>query len=254
MRAALPYATFVSASDLMGEARFVKSAEEIEFLRRSTAIAERVCLAMIQTARVGVFEPLIMANMYQAAIAAGSSMPLMFGWTSGPFGGAYHRIEQPTHRTVKSGDYMTVEIEGRWAGYVAQIDQSMTFGDVPHWAADAHQVAAECFWDIVHAMRPGATFGELQEASSRVGRNPNASGALTLHGRGLGDDGPLITNQSQPEVARTPLQAGCVFVVKPSITYNGKSDVGHLGDTVVVTAGGVERLGTRPIDHYWHVD
>ena len=78
--------------------------------------------------------------------------------------------------------------------------------------------------------------------------------ALTLHGRGLGDDGPLITWQSNPDVARTPLQEGCVFVVKPSITYNGKSDVGHVGDSVVVTAAGVERLGTRPIDHYWHVD
>jgi len=254
MKEALPNARFVSATDLMGEARFLKSPEEIDFLRRSTAIAERSFHAMLQSARVGVFEPLIMANMYQAAIAAGGSMPIMFGWTSGPFGGAYHRIEQPTHRIVKSGDYMTVEIEGRWGGYVAQIDQSMTFGDVPAWAADAHKAAADCFWDIVNVMKPGATFGELIEAARRVSRDPNATGALTLHGRGLGDDGPLITGQSNPDVARTPLQEGSVFVVKPSITYNGKSDVGHVGDSVAVTAGGVERLGSRPIDHYWHVD
>ena len=69
----------------------------------------------------------------------------MFGWTSGPFGAAYHRIEQPTHRQLQSGDYLTVEIEGRWGGYVAQLDQSMTFGDVPDWAADAHKAAVECF-------------------------------------------------------------------------------------------------------------
>ena len=253
LQEALPNARFVSATDLMGEARFVKTPEEIEFLRRGTQIAERSCLAMLQTAGVGVFEPLVMANMYQAAIAAGGTMPIMFGWTSGPFGNAYHRIEQPTHRVIESGDCLTVEIEGRWGGYVAQLDQSMTFGDVPSWAPDAHKVAAECFWDIVNVMKPGVGFGELVEAAQKVSRHPHAEGALTLHGRGLGDDGPLITNQSKPDVARVPIQEGTVFVVKPGITYNGKSDVGHVGDSVVVTATGCERLGTRPIDHYWHV-
>jgi Xaa-Pro aminopeptidase len=254
MQEALPNARFVSATPLMGEARFAKSAEEIEFLRKGTQVAERGCLAMVQTARVGVFEPLIMANMMQAAIAAGGSMPIMLGWTSGPFGQAYHRIEQPTHRFMQSGDYLTVEIEGRWGGYVAQLDQSVTFGEVPSWAEDAHKVAVECFWDIMSVMKAGATFGELIEAAQKVKRNPNATGALTLHGRGLGDDGPLITNQSQPDVARTELQAGTVFVVKPSITYQGQSDVGHVGDTVAVTESGVQRLGTRPIEQYWHVE
>jgi Xaa-Pro dipeptidase len=254
LQEALPDARFVSATDLMGEARFVKSAEEIAFLRQGTAIAERSLHALLQTARVGVFEPLLMAQMYQAAIAAGGSMPIMFGWTSGPFGAAYHRIEQPTHRVVRSGDYLHVEIEGRWGGYTAQLDQSITFGAVPAWAPDAHAAAVECFWDIVQAMRPGVTFGELKAAAQRVNHGGKATGALTLHGRGLGDDGPLITNLSQPAVDAAPLQAGNVFVVKPTTTYNGQDDVGHVGDTVLVTATGAERLGTRPIEHYWHVD
>lgn len=253
MQEALPNARFVSATDVMGEARYVKSAEEIEFLRLGTQIAERSCHAMLQTARVGVFEPLIMANMYQAAIAAGGSMPIMFGWSSGPFGNVFHRLEQPPHRLLKSGDYLSVEIEGRWGGYVAQLDQSLTLGDVPSWAADAHQVAVECFWDIVNVMKAGVTYGELVAAAKKVGRHANATGALTAHGRGLGDDGPLITNQSRPEIADTQIPPNTVFVIKPSTTYNGLSNVGHVGDTVVVTETGCDRLGTRPIDHYWHM-
>jgi Xaa-Pro aminopeptidase len=103
-------------------------------------------------------------------------------------------------------------------------------------------------------MKAGVTYGEMIQAAKKVNRRPNASGALTVHGRGLGDDGPLITNQSNPDVAGTAIPANTVFVIKPGITYNGKSDVGHVGDTVVVTANGCERLGTRPIEHYWHVD
>ena len=254
MQKALPDATFVSASDLMGEARFVKSAEEIEVLRHSTDLAELAWAAMIDTARVGVFEPEIMANMIQAEVAAGGSMPLMLGWYSGPFGNGYHRIEQPVHRRMQSGDFLAVEIEGRWAGYVTQIDQSITFGDVPSWAADAYAVAVECTNDIIDALKPGATFGELQAAARKVSRHDGYEGSMTLHGRGLGDDGPLITNQSQPAVQDIPVLEGNVFVVKPGIRYKGQGDVGHVGEAVVVTATGAARLGKRDYAAYVHVD
>ena len=254
MKEALPDARFVSASDLMGEARLVKSPEEIAFLRRAADIAEKTFLAMLNTSRVGVFEPLLLANMHQVAIAAGGNLPFMTGWTSGPFGHAFHRMEQPAHRYVKSGDYLTVEIEGRWAGYTAQIDRSITFGEVPDWAPDAHRAAVECFWDILGVMKAGVTYGELVQAARKVNKNPKVTGELIIHGRGLGDDGPLITNQSQPTVMDRPLVESSVFIVKPSVTYNGLSDVAHVGDPVIVTATGVERLGTHPIEHYWHVD
>ena len=255
---ALPAARFVSATDLMGEARYVKSAEEIAFLRDGIAIAERCLDALLATVRVGVFEPLVMANMVQAAVAAGGSLPTMLGWVSGPFGRCYHRLEQPAHRYLEDGDYLYVEIEGRYAGYAAQLDQSVTLGAVPDFAPEAHKIAVECFWDVLHAMRPGATFGDLAAAARRVGdRYRDVTGSLIMHGRGLGDDGPLILAGLQPAdapVYQRPLEPDTVFIVKPYITYRGLSDVGHIGDTVLVTASGAERLGTRPIDHYWHVD
>jgi Xaa-Pro aminopeptidase len=252
MEQALPGVKFVNASGLMGEARFVKSPEEVEFLRHAVVIAERGLNALLETAGVGVFEPLIMANMYRAAISAGGSMPLMYGWISGPFGDVYPRLEQPVHRTLKSGDYLMVEIEGKWGGYTSQVDQSVTFGKVPSWAGDAYRAAVECFHDILKVVRPGVTFGELQEAAKKVNRLEKAAGSLVMHGRGLGDDGPLITPRSQPQVDDIALQEGNVFMIKPSITYHGKDDVGHVGDTVMVTKDGAQRLGTRPLEHYLH--
>ena len=77
---------------------------------------------------------------------------------------------------------------------------------------------------------------------------------MTLHGRGLGDDGPLITNQSQPAVQDIPVLEGNVFVVKPGIRYKGQGDVGHVGEAVAVTATGAERLGKRDYAQYLHVD
>ena len=87
-----------------------------------------------------------------------------------------------------------------------------------------------------------------------MNRHEGVEGALTLHGRGLGDDGPLITNQSQPRVQNIPLQEGNVFVVKPSVRYCGQSDIGHVRKAVAVTATGAVRLGTRDFEQYRHVD
>jgi hypothetical protein len=69
----------------------------------------------------------------------------MMGWYSGPFGSPHVvRLEQPAHRAVQSGNGVMVEIEGRWGGYVSQIDQSVTFGEVPAWAEGAHKAAVHC--------------------------------------------------------------------------------------------------------------
>ncbi len=74
---------------------------------------------------------------------------------------------------------------------------------------------------------------------------------LTLHGRGAGDDGPIITNSSRNardlEVA---LQENMVFVIKPSVETapGGTKSICTWGDTVVVTREGGKRLGTLPHD------
>jgi Xaa-Pro dipeptidase len=255
LQAALPDARFVSATPILGEARFVKSDEEIAFLRRGIQVAEAALQALLDTARIGAFEPLVFANMYQASIAAGGTLPMMVGWYSGRLGSPCPRLEQPAHRALADGDYLHVELEGRWAGYTSQLDKSVTFGAVPAWAHDVYQWAVECFHDVLAAMRPGVTVGELRQAAAKVGRHPDVRGELIMHGRGLGDDGPLVLpNQDDPRIDGMRLEAGTVFAVKPYVVYRGQREIGHVGDTVVVTARGAERLGTWPIEALSHFD
>ena len=70
-----------------------------------------------------------------------------------------------------------------------------------------------------------------------------------MHGRGAGDDGPLITrSQHRPEQLATQLQENMVFIFKPSLrSADGKYEC-VWGDTVVVTPKGGRRLGKRPHD------
>src|SRR6185312_3886168 len=63
LKAAFPEARFVSASTVLGEARWTKSSEEVEFLRKGVKIAEITLEAIRKTAREGVAERDVFAEM-----------------------------------------------------------------------------------------------------------------------------------------------------------------------------------------------
>lgn len=242
----LPNAKIVSGTDLLGEARYVKSEEEIEFLRKGTQVAEATLDAVVKYARPGVRERHVFAQMLFANADVGGSFQPMFGWISGPLGDTYHRVEQPSFRNLETGDILSMEIEGRWGGYVAQIDQTFAMGPAHPDLKDGMRLTFESFDRVFEAMKPGTSFGELIDAGNVSGMGGRGEASLTMHGRGTGDDGPLITTRITSEMRALPLQEGAVMIVKPSTRVDGKPDYGHWGEVVVVRKDGAERLGTRP--------
>src|SRR5438067_2402920 len=164
LRQTFPQARIVSATDVTGEARMTKGAEEIAFLERSTAIAEAGLDALLETARPGVRESSCYAAMIGAEIEQGSALPFKLSWESGPAGHIYGRLTQATQRVLRDGDLIINEIEGSWGGYMAQIDTSIYVGRTTADCENAWRVASDSFERTVAAMRPGLTFGELQEA------------------------------------------------------------------------------------------
>jgi len=246
----LPNAKVVTATDLLGEARYVKSAEEIDFLRKGTQVAEVTLDAVVKYAQAGVRERHVFAQMLFANADAGGSFQPMFGWISGPLGNTYHRVEQPSFRNFETGDVLSIEIEGRWGGYVAQIDQTFAIGPAHQDLKDGMKLAIESYDRVFEAMKPGVTFGELIDAGAVKGMGGRGEASLTMHGRGTGDDGPLLTTRITPEMRAAELKENSVFIVKPSARVDGKPDYGHWGEVVAVRSGGAERLGTRPQQLY----
>jgi Xaa-Pro aminopeptidase len=242
----LPNAKFVSATDILGEARYQKSAEEIEFIRKGAGVAEATIQAILDNARPGTLERRVFAHMKFANADAGGSFDPMFGWISGPLGHTYHRVEQPSFRALQPGDVVSIEIEGRWGGYIAQLDETFSVGPAHQDLKDGLKLAWESFDRTFAACKPGATIGDLIEAGQVKGMNGRGEANLTMHGRGLGDDGPLVTTRITPAMRALEVKEGCSFILKPSARVDGKPDYGHWGESVVVRANGCERLGTRP--------
>ncbi len=250
IKQAFPNARVASATDLLGEARYQKSEEEIEFLRKGTQIGEKVIRTVVGHARNGVAEREVFAHMmYTSAIEGGSFTP-MFGWISGPLGNMYHRVEQPSFRKFKTGDVLSLEIEGRWGGYVAQIDQTFSIGAATQDLKDGMKLVYESYSRVAEAMKPGVTVGELFAIGGVKGMNGRGEARLIMHGRGTGDDGPLVTTRLTPELLAVEMKEGCVMIVKPGTSVDGKPGYGHWGEVVVVRKNGGERLGTRPQELY----
>jgi len=249
LKRAFPKARFVGASRILGEARWRKSAEEIEFLRKGTEVAEATLEAMHRHARPGVRERHVFAQMMFANADAGGSFSPMFGWASGPNGHTlHHRVEQPTFRVFSDGDVLLVEIEGRWGGYIAQIDQTAAIGSARPELHDAIKLTFEAFDRVLDRLKPGVTVRELIAAARVTGLGKRLETGLGGHGRGTGDDGPLLVARRQESAAVLDIviEEDCSFAIKPSAALDGEGDYARWGDTVVVTKSGAKRLGTRP--------
>jgi Xaa-Pro aminopeptidase len=247
VKQAFPNAKVVSATDLLGEARYQKSEEEIEFIEKGVQIAEKVIETIKKHARPGVREREVYGQMLLTHAVEGGSFQPMVGWISGPLGNTYHRVEVPSFRTLRTGDIIAAEIEGRWGGYIAQLDQQFSIGPASQDLRDGMKLTWECYNRAIELMKPGVTVGELLDKAGMVkGMNRRGEARLVMHGRGTGDDGPLVTTRITPQLRAVELKEGCSLIVKPSASVNGKPDFGHWGESIVVRRNGAERLGSRP--------
>jgi hypothetical protein len=69
---------------------------------------------------------------------------------------------------------------------------------------------------------------------------------VTMHGRGAGDDGPLVTSRSQNEkILNLTMEKGNAWVWKPAILSDDEKIEFQFGGTVALTEKGGEPLFTR---------
>ncbi|HEY4134584.1 MAG TPA: M24 family metallopeptidase [Alphaproteobacteria bacterium] len=252
--AALPDARFETATELMQDARSVKGPEEVEFVRRSCGLLADAMVAVRREARVGVRENVVMAAIWQAIIAGGGDYPSMTHWGAGdgevPWG---TRIAP--HRPLQAGDMINLELEAKTGGYIAQTAQALRLGAFSNSHRHSFEVSRDLFGTLTDFMRPGVTFREVVALyQSEVKKSGLVAKGMLLHGRGLGEDRPLISGESdvrgtsQSKHLDLPLQENNVFILKPGAMPPDAADSIRCGDMVVITKTGAERLGRMPFE------
>jgi Xaa-Pro dipeptidase len=255
IREAFPQSRIVDATALMAEVRDVKSDEEVACLTHAVEIIEKAYVAETRAARAGANDWEVWAATQYALLRNGSEAPVHCNWISGR--NSLRTLTRPTFRILERGDLIINEIEACWIGYQAQGVQPVFVEEASEVHKELIKVQREVFNAVAEAIRPGITIEEIDEAANGAVRRaaPSkgpAAGAttkLTMHGKGAGDDGPIITGASREKRHMTyELKKNMTFIFKPAAATADGSSLCTWGDTVVITDRGARRLGTRPHD------
>ena len=241
LSAAAPDLVMESAAGLVARLRLIKSTAEIGYQRRAARAAEAGMRAAAQTARAGVSEREIAAEIVAAMIRAGSDHPGPGPLSSGER--AFHLHGGFTDRALRRGDTLQCECTPAVRHYHARFMRTIKIGEATRAERDRLAAIVAVQDEALAAVRPGV------EASvpDRLYRD----GILS---RGLREEYTNKTFYSiglmMPPVGGEALEAapGATWRFEPGMVFHTYVLAGSFGfsETIAITADGVERLTLYP--------
>ncbi|MGE5218001.1 MAG: M24 family metallopeptidase [Chloroflexota bacterium] len=238
----LPDATFEDATDTVGFARYVKGAEEITFVRRSTEVAAAGLDELITLARPGGDAATLYADVLARLLELRSEyFPLAF--TIDPLG-----VEKPKRysnpplgRRLESNALITNEVNAILGAELTQVCQPILLGKIPDSWKPVIELHREIYKEGLAMIKPGTRFGALSEFVSGLGAKRGMKTVARLQGCGYGDDGPLLPAQAG-RLGDLRIEEGNAFVWKPAVqSADGKIEF-SFGGPVLVNERGCENL------------
>lgn len=237
---AVPDARIENATAMLHDIRLIKSAEEIALIERAQVCADAISQAVFETARPGVSEHALYAEMMAAHIRAGGEVPgmLLIGIGKAP----NQTFLLPTMRNLEQGDIVICESEIKYAGYMAQSLEAVSLGQPGADYDRLFEASASCFETLMAAFRPGVAYADLIAMWGAHMEREGLKAAPTMgHGLGLGQDGP--TTRPGGDAQGRVVESGHCYVLKPWATSADGTRAIRTGNSIVVEADGARRLG-----------
>ena len=241
-RAQLPAVEQVTAGNVLRSLRLIKTADEVDGLRRAGAAIDRVHARMGEWLRPGRTEAEVGRDIAQAITDEGHERVNFVIVASGPCGASPHH--HVSDRVIEHGDSVVVDIGGTMPdGYCSDCTRTYVAGGAPDDEfARYYSVLLEAQKRSCDAVRPGVTAESVDTAARDVIAAAGYGDYFvhrTGHGIGLEEhEDPYIVSGNQ-----TVLEPGMCFSIEPGIYLPGRHGA-RIEDIVSVTDTGVERLDT----------
>lgn len=238
-----PDFTPVPVRNVVEQLRRVKSAAEIERIRRACRITEDALAAVLPQVRPGAVErELALALGVEMHRRGADAAAFDFIVASGPNSAKPHG--HASDRRLEEGDFVTFDIGARYEGYCADLTRTFVVGRASDRQREIYELVLAAEEAAVAALRPGMKGSELD----RVARGMiDAAGHGDAFGHGLGHGVGLEVHEG-PALSRTSedvLEPGHVVTIEPGVYLTGWGGV-RIEDTVLVGPSGAERLTTSP--------
>src|SRR6266568_772306 len=251
LRKMLPQAELVDFTLQMLQLRYIKSDEEIEFLRRGAEFSDLAIEALEREARPGISEHELAAIVEGAYLGLGGKNHIHYMATT-PMQNPSVCVPAQHHsnRVLEKGDVLITEISAHYHGYPGQILRPFAIGTPPTAQYQRmYDVAVEAFKRVAGVIRDGATVDEVLEAAEYI----HAAGFTIcddlMHGFGGGYLSPVL--RTRRTSARPPqpftFRENMTVVIQPNVITADERMGVQVGELVRVTRDGVESLHRYPM-------
>jgi Xaa-Pro aminopeptidase len=232
-----------SATADIEELRRIKTPDEIECLKQAAALADRGYQYFADTARVGMQEYELVAEVEGFLKSSGAEDNFMLIASGGT---EVVGMKPPTAREFRPGDSITTELTPQVNGYYAQICRTLVLGDPSPGQLEAFSIFSEAQQAAQDLIKPGIKASDAARAQNDVFRqygygDYTGSKYTRVRGHCLGlfpDETPHIL-----EDVDYVIQENMVLIAHPN-TYLPLSGYMVFGDSLLVTADGNVRLNT----------
>ncbi len=236
-------ATLVDMTQTTAQMRMLKSPAEAEYMRKAARAAEASLRAGMAVLKPGVTENDVAAEVYRAAILAGSQHMVN---TSFICAGDRTHIPHATWsgKSVEQGDIFFFEVSGRMGGYTVPLHRPVFLGQPSEERAHAAEACIVTANRTIEAMQPGVPVDEVQRVYERTfvaeGYGFGAFRHMAAYHIGLewGEPIPWTVGTGFTH----PLQPGMILHLCPHLEFYEEKYTVSCGEVVMITENGNEVL------------
>lgn len=221
------------------ELRMIKSADEIDRIRRSVETNSRAFEQAVARVRPGMKEQDLAAELEYRMRRLGAEKPSFETIVAGGRRSALPHA-QPTAAPLKSGELVVVDMGAIQDGYCSDMTRMLFLGSPAAKVNRTYRAVLEAQLAAIDSVRAGARTARVDAAARKVLKGYGLDRAFihsTGHGLGLEIHEPPRIGK----LDKTRLQAGMAITIEPGVYLEDFGGI-RIEDTVVVTEKGCEIL------------
>ena len=219
--------------------RMIKSAAEIERIRRSVRTNSEAFESTVKSIRPGVSEMAIAAELefkmrrlgaekaaFETIVASGARTALPHA--------------QPSQQQTAVNELLLIDMGSCQNGYMSDMTRMLFLGRPSHRVRSIYRAVLNAQLAAIDTVRAGVTAGQVDRKARQVLESEGLAKEFvhsTGHGLGLEIHEPPRVGKKDP----TRLEAGMVITIEPGAYVRGFGGV-RIEDTVLVTKNGCEVL------------
>jgi Xaa-Pro aminopeptidase len=238
-------------SQVLLEARKLKTAQEIALLDQSAGLVDAVYEEIYRMLRPGVYEHEIVGRAHQLLFEMGSEQVEAVNAISGDRGNPHPHVF--SDRLLRPGDQAFFDIIHSFMGYRTCYYRTFNVGGVNPAQIDAYKQCREWLDAAIELVRPGMTTDRIAEVwptAQELGfpDEETCFGLQFGHGLGVGlYESPMISRVHSLEHP-VEIEEGMVFALETYCAATDGRSAARIEEEVVVTATGCEVITRFPAE------